>query len=172
MATVLEIIRTISQAASCGNYDGAHDENFTADGKARKIGLKREEGHMINDSRVMDGFSVRFFGNKLRISYTTQLKVEEVYNPKFEDEINEMIENIASFLKKEYKSISGETLSLKRVSESDILVQNMSNVRMWAQAHCDYEIGNLSGVIDSSDNDRNLDSAIKDFLGSARTGAS
>ena len=39
MATTLEIIQGISQAAA-NAYDGAHDENMSADGEARKVGLK------------------------------------------------------------------------------------------------------------------------------------
>ena len=59
MASVLDIVRGISQAAA-NAYDGSHDERYAADGKARKIGLNREEGDPILDSRVMDGFKVKF----------------------------------------------------------------------------------------------------------------
>ena len=68
MATTLEIIRGISQAAA-NAYDGAHDEGASHDGVARPVGLKREEGHLINDSRVIDGFGVKFMGNRLCITY-------------------------------------------------------------------------------------------------------
>jgi hypothetical protein len=33
-----------------------------------KIGLRREEGHPIMDSRVMDGFNVRFAGDKMIVN--------------------------------------------------------------------------------------------------------
>ena len=55
MATTLEIIRGISQAAS-NAHDGAIDEK----GEPIKVGLKREEGHPLLDKRVMDGFSIKF----------------------------------------------------------------------------------------------------------------
>ena len=42
MATTLEIIRGISQAAA-NAYDGAHDEGASHSGVARPVGLKREE---------------------------------------------------------------------------------------------------------------------------------
>ena len=51
MATTLEIINGISQVLS-KKYDGALDEND----EPIKIGLKREEGDPILDSRIMDGF--------------------------------------------------------------------------------------------------------------------
>ena len=52
MATVLDIVRGISQAAA-NAYDGSHDERYNSDGEARKVGLKREEGDPILDWRVM-----------------------------------------------------------------------------------------------------------------------
>jgi len=56
MATTLEIIQGINQAAA-NAYDGAHDERFV-DGDAKKVGLSREEGCPIIDSRVSDGFGI------------------------------------------------------------------------------------------------------------------
>ena len=76
MATTLEIIRGISQAAA-NAYDGAHMEGYSSDGKARTIGLKREEGDPITDKRVMDGFGVAFHGDKLKISYHSEVQLKE-----------------------------------------------------------------------------------------------
>ena len=44
--------------------------------------------------------------------------------------------------------LSLNTVSLKIMGEHDILVQNRSRVWTWVQAHCDYEIGGLTGVAD------------------------
>ena len=74
MATVLDIVRGISQAAANG-YDGSQYENHSYDGKATKIGLKREEGNPILDSRVVDGFGVKFHGNQLYISYQSDIRL-------------------------------------------------------------------------------------------------
>ena len=57
MASVLEIVRGISQALS-NTHDGALDEN----GDPIKIGLRREEGVPILDERVIDGFKVCLYG--------------------------------------------------------------------------------------------------------------
>ena len=70
MATTLEIINGISQVLA-NNYDGATD----SDGEPIKAGLKREEGNPLIDSRVMDGFSVRFGGNNLIVSYQADIKL-------------------------------------------------------------------------------------------------
>ena len=99
MATTLEIIRGISQAAA-NAYDGAHVEGYSSDGKARTIGLKREEGNPLVDKRVMDGFGVSFHGNKLKINYHAEIKLKEVYGNNFESDIESMINEIANFLKK------------------------------------------------------------------------
>ena len=64
MATTLEIINGISQVLA-KNYDGALDEND----EPLKVGLKREEGNPLIDPRVIDGFGVKFEGNKLCITY-------------------------------------------------------------------------------------------------------
>ena len=49
----LEIIQGLSQAAA-NAYDGAHDERFSLDGQQRQVGLMREEGCPLMDSRVID----------------------------------------------------------------------------------------------------------------------
>ena len=41
MASVLDIVRGISQAAA-NAYDGSQDEKYSLDGEARKIGLKEK----------------------------------------------------------------------------------------------------------------------------------
>tara|TARA_R100001509_G_scaffold25688_1_gene13493 strand:+ start:500 stop:1048 length:549 start_codon:yes stop_codon:yes gene_type:complete len=145
MATTLEIIRGISQAAA-NAYDGAHMEGYSSDGKAREIGLKREEGNPLIDKRVMDGFGVRFYGDKLCITYHSEIKLKEVYGSSFESDTESMINDIAKFLKKEYKAVTGDTLTLTPDGETEIIVQNTSRVRTWCQAHRLYKIGALKEV--------------------------
>ena len=94
MATVLEIVQGIQQAAA-NAYDGALDEN----GEPLKVGLRREEGHPILDKRVMDGFGVNFIGNILRIKYQGEVTLREVYKGDFEGEIAQRLQDISSFLK-------------------------------------------------------------------------
>jgi hypothetical protein len=163
-AKALEVIRAISQAAA-NSYDGAHLENYSYDGDAKAIGLKREEGDPILDHRVMDGFGIKFGGNKLIITYHSEVFLKEVYSGKFENEVNRMIEKVASFLKKEYKVLTGETLSLKADGEVDAIVQNTSRVRTWVQASKPYIIGNLSEVQPVlEDADRDIDKDFRSFL--------
>ena len=166
MASVYEIIQGINQAAANAGYDGAHEESLQADARARTAGLKREDGHYINDRRVIDGFGVKFMGPILRLTYQAETRIKEVQDNNFEDEINSRIAEIISFLKTEYKVITGNTLALTKEGDSHILVQRISNYRTDVQAHCDYRIGGLTDTVEvnqGSDKER-LDGAIKDWL--------
>ena len=147
MPTTLEIIRGLSQAAA-NAYDGSHLDSYTHDGEARTAGLKREEGNPINDSRVVDGFSVKFSADKLCIHYQSDVKLKEVHSNGFESDIEAMIENVKKFLQKEYKKVTGESVSLTKDPDSDvqILVQSTSRVRTFVQAHRWYKIGGLGDV--------------------------
>ena len=169
MATVYDIIQGINQAAS-NAYDGAHEEELQADGKARDAGLKRQDGHYINDRRVMDGFKVSFHGPLLRIKYQAEVRIKDVKDAGFEDDILRHLQDIVKFLKKEYKAITGDTLTLTLEGEHKILVQRMSNYRTDVQAQCDYRIGGLTDVDEvnkGSGKDR-LDAAVREFLSLGR----
>jgi len=164
MATVLDIVRGISQAAA-NAYDGGHDEKYSLDGEARKIGLKREEGDPITDSRVIDGFGVTFHGNLLCISYQSDIKLKDVYAGDIEADVEDMIQNVANFLKKEYKKVTGDSLSLTPETEVDVLVQNTSKVRVFVTGKRHYKIGNLDGVLPVAEpSEERLDKSIRDFL--------
>ena len=92
-SNTLEIIQGLSQAAA-NAYDGVHDERFSLDGQARQVGLRREEGCPIMDSRVIDGFSVKFYGDRVCINYQSDIRLREVHAGGFEDEINRIVELI------------------------------------------------------------------------------
>ena len=164
MASVLDIVRGISQAAA-NAYDGSQDEKYSLDGEARKIGLKREEGDPIIDSRVVDGFNVRMSGPILTISYQSDIKLKDVYAGDIEAEVDEMIENVAAFLKKEYKKVTGDALSLSADGEVDVLVQNTSKVRVFVVGKKNYKVGNLEGVLEVGlPSEDRLDKSIRDFI--------
>ena len=138
MATTLEIINGISQVLAKG-YDGALDEND----EPVKIGLKREEGDPIIDSRVIDGFGVRFEGNKLCITYSSEIKLKEVYGGSLENDVSGKISDIATFIKKEYKSLTKSGLTLTSEGEVSVLVQPVSRVRTLVTAYQKFKIGGL-----------------------------
>ena len=142
MATTLEIIQGLAQAAAHG-YDGAHDERYSHDGSARKVGLKREEGDPILDRRVIDGFAVRFSGPQMIISYQSEIKLKEVYAGGFESEIERRINEVKKFLQREYKAITGNSVTLRKADEPKVLVQSTSRIHSWVQATQVFNIGSL-----------------------------
>ena len=156
----LDVIRGIAQAAA-NSYDGALDDK----GEPIKIGLKREEGNPMLDTRVMDGFKVRLSGDKLIVSYQSDIKLKDVYKGNFQNEIEDIMSDIVSFLKKEYKKITGKALALKAVGECDSLVQSTSRVRVFVNASKTYQIG---GVDDVEENEKpseeRLEGSFKKFL--------
>ena len=139
MATVYEIIQGLSQAAA-NAYDGALNE----EDDSVQAGLNREDGNPLIDRRVMDGFNVRFFGNKMILAYHSETKLKEVYKRGFEDDIDQTLNDVASFLKKEYKKITKNTVALSQEGETDIRVESSSRVRTWVTAVRTYVIGGVA----------------------------
>ena len=161
MATTMEIVRGISQVMA-NSYDGALDDK----GEPIKVGLKREEGHPILDSRVMDGFKVTFHGSQLRISYHAEIKLKDVHAKGFESDLEQMIADIAKFLKKEYKKVTGDALTLKANGEVDAIVQETSRVRSWVQASQMFDIGGLDDSTEGikSPSEERLEDSFRNFL--------
>lgn len=142
-STTLEIIQGLSQAVA-NAYDGVHDERYTLDGQVRKVGLRREEGCPLMDKRVNDGFSVKFYGNKICINYQSDIQLKQIYNTKdFEGDIVRQIEEVKKFLQKEYKAITGKSVTLTADGEPKVLAQSTSRVRSFIQAYQHYKIGGV-----------------------------
>ena len=99
------------------------------------------------------------------ISYQSDIKLKEVYAGDIESDVDEMIENVASFLKKEYKKVTGDSLSLSAEGEVDVLVQNTSKVRVFVTGKKNYKVGNLDGVLEVGlPSEDRLDKSIRDFI--------
>jgi hypothetical protein len=144
-STTLEIIQGLAQAAA-NAYDGAHDERFTLDGQTKQVGLQREQGCPLMDKRVMDGFSVKFYGNSMIINYQSDVFLKEVYAGGFEDEIVRRLNEVKKFLEKEYRAVTGKSVSLSAKGESQILVQSTSRVRSFVQAYQHYTISGIDAM--------------------------
>jgi|TARA_R110000744_G_scaffold16446_3_gene45274 hypothetical protein len=140
--SVLDIVQGISQAAA-NAYDGA----LNKDGEALKAGLQREEGNPLLDKRVIDGFNVVFYGPMMCIKYHSEVQLKEVYAAGFEADMEQQIADIASFLKKEYRKITGNSVTLTKEGEAEMRVESTSRVRSWVTAKCHYRIGGMDDVI-------------------------
>lgn len=159
MATVMEIIQGLSQVIA-NTYDGAKNE----EGERKETGLKRDEEVGIRDKRVIDGFTIKIHsGNKVCISYTTEIRAEDLLasKGKFEDMMLQDIADIASYIKKEYRKVTGSSLSLKEIKQTEprMEVIQTSRIRTEVKVMTDYEIGGLENPSEEKDTFR--DKALK-----------
>ena len=177
------VIQGISQALS-KNYDGAFEETCMMDfydGAERdyvKVGLNREKVDNINiDSRaeLMDGFGCQFHGNHLIVKYHGEVNMKDLHRngpKKFENEIEQKFNDIANFIKKEYKKVTGKALKLTSAGDADSLIQRLSNVRNWVQSSKRYKIGAVDALEVEDNEERSsdwrkgagVDAAVKKFL--------
>lgn len=154
MATVMEIIQGLSQVAA-NSYDGARDE----DGKRKEMGLKRDEEVSIRDKRVIDGFTMKVHsGNKMCIAYTTEVLSRDLLESKgkYEDMLLQNVSDIADFIKKEYRKVTGSSLSLTEIKETEPKVEviQTSRIRTEVKVIVDYEIGGLPDVHKEKDSQK------------------
>jgi hypothetical protein len=163
MSSTLEIIRGLGQAAA-GVYDGSHDERYSDNGDEYKAGLKREAGDPILDKRVMDGFSVRFYGNSMILSYQGEVSMKELKNEKYDQEVARMLNDIKKFLQKEYKRITGKSVRLSPKGEPSMMVQSTSRVRNWVQASQHYTISGMDSEPILEPSEDNVNDITRNFL--------
>ena len=162
-----EIIQGVMQAAA-DSYDGAFDEK----GQPLDIGLKREKGHPVLDSRQMDGFKCKIDGSHLQITYHSDIKLKDVYGGKFENELEQTMADIANHLKKRYKTLTGKSLRLVPAGEVDAVVEKTSKVRVFVVAKKVYRIPGLTGVEDRLEPSADrLDASFKKFLSQGSGGS-
>ena len=156
MATTLEVVRGISQVMA-NSFDGALDK----EDNPIKVGLKREKEYELNDRRIIDGFKVKLQGNKLILTYHSECKIKEVHNSKFEDEVETTISEVVKYLKREFKKVTGETLSLKQNGKMKMVMESSSMIRTWVVAQCQYEISNMETTKTKK---RSVEKGIEDWL--------
>jgi len=162
MATIYDIVQGLSQAAA-NAYDGALGEDYEP---VETGALKREEGNALIDQRVMDGFGVKFYGNMMCLTYHSEVQLKEIYGPGFESDIDQRMSDIAGWIKKEYKRITGDSVTLAEEGEVDIRAENSSRVRSWVTAKKHFKIGQLDEAMndDNSGNANPVEKSWETFL--------
>jgi len=163
MANILDVVQTIQNIVGQKGYDGALDE----EGNPVKIGLKREVDNVVTDSRLVDGFKVRFQGDSMILSYSSECTIKSVQQPNFEEMVEQQIAQIVSFIQKEYRGAAGGNLRLTKEGETDILVQKMSNFRTWYQTSSIYKIVGTQGVLEE-DKPAEINESIRRWLHGAK----
>ena len=161
---MLKVVQGLAQAVSDIKANG-HDERYAYDGEARPAGLKREEGDIILDPRVNDGFSVRFMGHMMCIMYQADIQLKDIYGGKFENEMQLMINQVKKAIQKEYKKVTGNSVTLTAQGEPDIMAQSVSRVRNFVQAVQHFKISGIKeNEYDGSSEGRTIEDSFKKFL--------
>jgi hypothetical protein len=78
------------------------------------------------------------------INYQSDVMMRDFKDDGFENEIVQTINEVKKFLQKEYKTITGKSVSLTAKGEPQMIVQTTSRVRTFVQAYQHYKIGGLS----------------------------
>lgn len=157
LAEVMKVLRQIQGQS----YDGA----LTYDGKPLKIGMKREDTDEFH-RRKIDAFSVSSaMPDVIKVKYSSQCRLEEIKDNKyFEDEVYEVLNSIKSHLQKEYKRISGKSVTLTEVKKHPIDVQYMSKVNCYLHTCVEYKVGNGVGKDEDLSLKPTINDTIKNFL--------
>ena len=80
------------------------------------------------------------------LSYQSDILLKEVYAGKFEQDIESMLNDIKKFLQKEYRKVTGKSVTLTAKSEPSILVQSTSRIRSFVEANQHFKIGNIEAM--------------------------
>jgi hypothetical protein len=135
---ILEIVQAISQAVH-NKHHGSGDE----------IGLRREDPESCV---IMDGFGVKFAGNRLVVTYNSEEAFHNAHNPKFESVIEETVDDVVKYIKSEYKKHGKGTLSLKEIGEINVMVETANRRTVKVTATKTFEIGGLGDEVLSPQN--------------------
>ena len=125
----MEIVQAISQAI--------HNKHH---GSGEEIGLRRENKE---SNVILDGFGVKFSGDELTIVYNSEENIENAHDPKFESIVEETVDNVASYIKKEYKKYGKGNLTLKPVGEIMVDGTTVNRRTLKVIAKKTYKIGKL-----------------------------
>lgn len=122
---VVKMVSAIFQAAERG-YHGARD----SEGNDYKTGLRREVEVDVRSS-MFDGFKVKVHGDTLTINYQLEMHDTEYYDKvsKLETDVKSTLSKIKTFIKSQYKDITGKSLGLTSNGEPTIKVTPISMVR-------------------------------------------
>ena len=160
MASIYDLAVAISNVMSQKGYDGSGAE----------VGLKREKGDPILDSRVMDGFSARVHGNQLIVNYHSLMSPKDFHGNKepaqaLKKDLKEMFDNIEKFLKAEVKKLKVGALRLKQVGEDEARIQYLNRRRYNCVAHRVYDIlGTDAEAVAGEDQRKHKEDVIKSFI--------
>lgn len=161
MAKIYDLAVAISNIMGQKGFDGAPNV---------QIGLKREEGDPILDSRIMDGFSARINGSQLIVNYHSMMTAAEFHSKKdpavmLKQNLKETFDNIEKFLKTEVSKLKVGSLRLKQIGEDDAIIQYLNRNRYNCVAKRVYEILGTDAEAPKSEKQKHhKDEVMKSFI--------
>jgi hypothetical protein len=81
--------------------------------------------------------------DRLVLTYQSEIKMQDVHGRKFESDIEDYLAKIVKFIKKEYKNITKDSLSLEKIDKPLIRVETVSRQRTWVVAKQEYKVGRV-----------------------------
>jgi hypothetical protein len=93
-------------------------------------------------------------GNKLCVSYTTEVLLSDIAaKGKYEDGLLQDVADVVSYIKKEFRKVTGSSLSLKEIKdmEPEFHFMQTSRVRTEVKVTCHYEVGGLEDPSEEKD---------------------
>ena len=135
MKEILEVIKGLNQAAQNSSF-----KKTDALESERKIGPR--------DFKINDAFKLKFSDNKMILEYTLEVKNALMPNIKYDTNIENKITAILKYLKKEYKEITGKSVSFKAVSKLNTVVTPISYVTQVNRYTKVFEIGDTDSIKD------------------------
>ena len=117
----------------------------------------------------MDGFGVRVCGDILKVHYHAEMPLKQTHpEDKLQSEMDQIMEDLISFLKKEYRNVTGTSLSLSpHDKESDVRSEYLNRQRVTTKATKQWKINGLSDLTkdrEESTEEHTLDDTFKKFL--------
>lgn len=159
---LMKLLSGISQVMA-NSYDGSYGE------EKEKTPLKREKGDPILDTRIIDGFGISLSGDRMIVKYQSEVVAEDTKDPKFETNIAQMLADIISYVKKEYKRITGDALSVKEDTKPIIQVEHISMVRTQVLASQVFKINGLEVKSVFDKHEKKIDDKVRKFLDLAKS---
>ena len=72
-----------------------------------------------------------------------ELPRKEYHERDFDLNLQQTIEDLVSYLKKEYKKVTGNSVSLSKDGDMDSDLEYISNIKVLVKATCPYKISGL-----------------------------
>lgn len=135
MKDILEVVTALKQAAANAQW-------------TKTDALEREKSTGPRKFKINDSFKIQIQDNKMTLNYTIENKNALMPNFRFEVNPENKHKEILDFLKKEYKKITGKTVSFGSESNMVCTITPISNVTQINRYSKVYEIKGIESFVD------------------------